>query len=177
MKKALLITTLGISALTVKADDAIFFQASLTPDVAAVSRDMEIDGVSLNIWGENPQTGFALGFVNGSRVNSSGFSLGLVNYSEDYTGVAFGLVNTSSDSFTGWQSGLINVVQGDFSGVQSGLVNTAKSADGLQLGVVNYSEQLHGLQIGVVNIAQNNPWFSEFPSKLAPGFPIVNWSF
>jgi hypothetical protein len=42
---------------------------------------------------------------------------------------------------------------------------------------VNYSENLRGVQIGLVNIARNNPWFNEFPDKLATGFPIVNWSF
>jgi hypothetical protein len=45
------------------------------------------------------------------------------------------------------------------------------------LGLVNYAENLHGVQIGLANIALNNPWFKEFPDKLATGFPIVNWSF
>jgi len=33
------------------------------------------------------------------------------------------------------------------------------------------------LQIGFINVAMNNPVFDEFPDKLAPGFPISNWSF
>jgi hypothetical protein len=38
-------------------------------------------------------------------------------------------------------------------------------------------ENLDGVQIGLINIAMNNPWFTEFPDKLATGFPFVNWSF
>ncbi len=52
-----------------------------------------------------------------------------------------------------------------------------RKCNGLQVGLVNYAEELHGVQIGLANIAINNPWFSEFPDKLATGFPIVNWSF
>ncbi|MEI9864899.1 MAG: hypothetical protein WDN00_10170 [Limisphaerales bacterium] len=150
----------------------------MTPDIAIYPKDTQIKGLSLSIWGENPQHGVALGFVNGSSGDSSGFTWGLVNYSETYTGVSWGLVNVSSASFHGWQSGWINVAQGEFVGFQSGwLVNYAKDMRGFQLGLVNYSENLYGLQIGLANIAMNNPWFSDFPDKLATGFPIVNWSF
>ena len=47
-------------------------QLSLTPGVAIFDRSTNIEGVSLSIWGENPQKGFALGFVNGSSGNSAG---------------------------------------------------------------------------------------------------------
>jgi len=75
------------------------------------------------------------------------------------------------------QDGWINIAQGTFKGLQYGVVNFSEDTTGLQLGLVNYAEKLHGVQIGVVNIARNNPAFSEFPDKLAPGFPIFNWSF
>jgi hypothetical protein len=178
MKKILVITTLLISIAALKAEEAPVFQASLTPDVAIHPKTTEIHGLSLSIWGENPQQGVALGFVNGSSGDSSGFTWGLVNYSESYTGVSWGLVNVSTTSFVGWQDGWVNVAQGDFTGFQSGwLVNYAKNFRGLQLGLVNYTENLRGVQIGLANIAMNNPWFSDFPDKLATGFPIVNWSF
>jgi hypothetical protein len=56
-------------------------------------------------------------------------------------------------------------------------VNVSEEVNGFQLGLVNYAQQLRGLQIGLVNVAMNNPWFDDFPDKLAPAFPIVNWSF
>lgn len=178
MKKILAIAILVTGAAGLKADETPVFQASLTPDIAIYSKTTEIHGLSLNIWGENPQQGVALGFVNGSSGDSSGFTWGLVNYSDSYTGVSWGLVNVSKTSFVGWQSGWVNVAQGEFTGFQSGwLVNYAKEFHGLQLGLVNYAENLHGVQIGLANIAMNNSWFTDFPDQLATGFPIVNWSF
>jgi hypothetical protein len=177
MKKLLILTTLIISAAALRADDSHFFQASLTPDIAIYSKTTEIRGISLDIWGENPQHGFNLGFINGSTGDSSGFSWGLVNYADSYTGVEWSIANVSKLSFTGWQAGMVNLSQGKFSGYQSGLVNVAREFHGLQMGLVNYSENLHGVQIGLANIANNNPWFNEFPDKLALAFPIVNWSF
>lgn len=178
MKKLFIVSSLGLSALAAQADDSAFFQASLTPDIAIYSRSTEINGVTLSIWGENPQHSLALGFVNGSTGESSGFAWGLVNYSDTYNGVNWAIANVNTTSFTGWQSGWINVAEGDFVGFQSAyLVNYAKNMQGLQLGLVNYTENLNGVQIGLANIAMNNPWFSDFPNKLATGFPIVNWSF
>jgi hypothetical protein len=178
MKKILVLAVLVASVAGLKAEETPIFQASLTPDIAIYSKTTEIHGLSLSIWGQNPQQGVALGFVNGSSGDSRGFTWGLVNYSESYTGVSWGLVNVSTTSFVGWQDGWVNVAQGDFTGFQSGwLVNYAKNFRGLQLGLVNYAENLRGVQIGLANIAMNNPWFSDFPDKLATGFPIVNWSF
>jgi hypothetical protein len=71
----------------------------------------------------------------------------------------------------------VNVSGGTFTGFQSGVVNVSQQITGLQLGLVNYGQDLHGVQVGLVNAAANNPWFTEFPDKLAAGFPIVNWSF
>jgi hypothetical protein len=163
MKKLLVITALVISAAGLQAEEH-GFQASLTPDIAIYPKTAEINGLSLNIWGENPQHGVALGFVNGSTGDSSGFSWGFFcNYADSYTGVEWALVNDSKISFTGWQAGFVNYSEGKFKG--------------LQLGFVNYAENLHGVQLGLANIAMNNSWFQDFPDQLAKGFPFFNWSF
>ncbi len=175
MKKTLLLSALIIGSASLHAEE--FFQASLTPDIAIHSKNTQINGLALSIWGENPQHALALGLVNGSSGNSSGLSWGLVNYADSYTGVAWSFINVSRTSFIGWQDGALNVSQGYFMGLQSGWVNVAQEFHGLQLGFVNYSENLRGVQIGFVNVAMNNPWFTQFPDKLATGFPFVNWSF
>lgn len=162
MKKLITVSAFVACVACAKADNP-FFQASLTPDIAVQPKTTEIDGICLSIWGENPQHALALGFVNGSTDDSKGLSWGFfVNYSETYTGVDLGMVNWSTVNFTG---------------VQFGAVNVANEYHGLQMGVVNYAENLRGVQLGFINIAMNNPWFNEFPDKLATGFPFVNWSF
>ena len=175
MKKQLVISAFIVGAASLHAEEV--FQASLTPDLAIHSKTTEINGLCLSIWGENPQHALALGFVNGSTGDSGGLSWSLVNYADSYTGVAWGVVNVSKNQFVGWQCGFINVSQGSFVGLQSGGINVAKEYNGLQWGFVNYSENLRGVQLGFINVAMNNPWFKEFPNKLATGFPIVNWSF
>jgi hypothetical protein len=80
MKKILLVITLCLLATSAVSEDSKPFQASLVPEVAIHSRDTRINGFTLNIWGENSQSGFALGFVNGSTGDSKGFSWGLVNW-------------------------------------------------------------------------------------------------
>jgi len=187
MKKSIILIAMVALATQLKAEDAAaastasgetaFLQLSLTPDIALQSRDTTIRGISLNIWGENPQYSFTLGFINGSTGESSGFSWGLANYSESYTGVQWSFVNFSTGDFVGWQSAAVNYSSGTFVGLQSGFVNYAKDMKGLQWGAVNYAEKLDGVQIGFANIAINNGWFDEFPNKLAKGFPFVNWSF
>ena len=87
------------------------------------------------------------------------------------------LVNHTTKSFTGWQSGFVNYDEDYFKGLESGFVNVAMDAHGLQFGFINYADKLNGVQIGLVNVINSNPWFDEFPDKLAGGFPIVNWSF
>ncbi len=175
MKKLIIIPVLIASAAGLRADE--FFQASLTPDIAIHAKTTEIRGLSLNIWGENPQQSLHLGFVNGSTGDSGGLSWGLVNYADSFTGVAWGVVNLSNGKFVGWQNGPVNFSQDTFVGLQSGWINVAQKMHGLQLGFVNYAEDLRGVQLGFVNVALNNPWFTEFPNKLATGFPILNWSF
>jgi len=184
MKTLLATSILLVLAVSARSDDTAaaapqdskFLQLSLTPDIALQSRDTLIKGVTLNIWGENPQGAFALGFVNGSTGDSSGFSLGLANYAENYTGVQWGFVNCATGKFVGWQDSFVNFAQ-EFKGVQSGFVNIADTASGLQFGAVNYTREMNGVQIGFANIITENPWFKEFPDKLAKGFVFANWSF
>jgi hypothetical protein len=169
------ITTL-LGAATGLCTDAPL-QFALTPDVELFPRTVTVSGLSLNLWGENPQNALALGLINGSTGESTGLSLGVVNYDDSYTGMQFGAVNLSHENFEGWQSGCVNVCQGTFVGWQLGAVNVAEDASGFQLGAVNYAQTLHGLQIGVLNIVAANPGFTAMPDKLAAAFPILNWSF
>lgn len=177
MKTTLIIIAFVAGAIAVHAADGSAFQASLTPSVALHSSSTQINGLSLSIWGENPQRGVALGFVNGSTGDSKGFTWGLYNYDESYTGVQLGIVNYSSTSFIGLQYSLVNFDQGYFKGLEWGLGNVSQETHGVQLGTFNYAEQLSGIQVGLINIAANNDWFTGFPNQLAKGFPFVNWSF
>jgi hypothetical protein len=179
MKKLILLSVLAVSVAAAQAGESAF-QAALTPDIALQPSTNQINGVSLNFWGENPQHALALGFVNGSTGDSHGFSLAFfANYADAYTGVAWAPVNLSKTKFKGWQGGLLNYSEGTFVGFQSGWVNLSfcKEFHGLQLGVVNYAENLRGVQIGLINVVNNNSWFKNFPDQLATGFPVLNWSF
>jgi hypothetical protein len=178
MKKILSLTAaLLLVASTGAAADTTVFQLSLVPDIALFPRTTQVNGLSFGIWNENPQYSLELGFVNGNTGDSRGLSLGIVNYSENYIGIQWGAVNYCANEFTGLQDGDVNVCLGSFTGLQYGYVNYAKEFCGLQLGAVNYTENLRGVQLGFINVAMNNPWFKEFPDKLATGFPILNWSF
>lgn len=196
MKKLAVVILGSIICIGSFAEDIASFQASLTPDVAIQDRDTRIKGVSLNVWGENPQSALTIGFVNGSTGDSYGFTFmpwtgAFFNYAENYKGVHWGWVNITSGEFVGWQSGLYNYADtftgaqtgfvnyaGTMKGFQWGLVNASKQMSGLQLGAVNYAHTtVNGLQIGLVNIIPQNEWFSNFPSELAKGMVIVNWRF
>jgi len=179
MKKTLILTALvvGVAAARATASETAMFQASLTPDIAIHPRTTEIHGLSLSIYGENPQHGVALGFVNGSTGESKGFTWGIYNYDDSFVGVQWGIVNYSKENFKGWQGGMVNISKGKFTGWQDGWVNVSEDVHGLQSGIVNYTKNLHGVQIGLANIVTDNGWFNEFPHKLAKGFPLVNWSF
>ena len=190
MKNIILLAAFVAFAATVRADanaaatstnasaGEVGFQLSLTPDIAIHPKTITVRGLSLGIWSENPQSSLTLGIVNGSTGQSSGFSWAWgINYAESYTGVHWALVNVSTVSFTGWQAGAINFSKGSFTGLQSGFVNVAEATTGVQFGCLNYTEKLRGVQIGFLNIATANPWFKEFPDKLAPAFPFLNWSF
>lgn len=155
------------------------FNASLTPDYSVYGRDVRIEGVTLSIWGENPQTSLALGFVNGTSGDSAGLSWGFVlNYAEHYQGIQWALINSTKGDFLGWQGGLVNYTGGSIKGLQSGVVNCAGHLTGLQFGFVNYAETAKtGVQIGLVNLIPSNEWFSGLPDELAPGMIFVNWCF
>jgi hypothetical protein len=162
------------------------FNASITPDYSVYGSNARIEGLTLSIWGENPQTSLAIGFVNGTTGNSAGLSLGLLNYAENYKGLQWGLVNYTTGDVTGWQGGFglgvaisaVNYTGGSLKGLQTGVVNYAGNLTGLQLGLVNYAETAKtGVQIGLVNLIPSNAWFKELPNELAPGMIFVNWQF
>jgi len=169
------------------ADEVVAFQASLTPNVAIRDRGTMIEGLSINLWGENPQKGLAVGCVNGATGESKGASLGLFNYAERYTGIQWGLANSTKGDFSGWQGGPIlglivsgfNHTGGTLRGLQSGLVNDAGCLSGVQVGLVNYAATAdEGVQLGIVNVIHNNAaWFTRFPDELAPGMVFLNWRF
>lgn len=154
-------------------------QLSLTPDIAIFNRSQRINGLTIGIWSENPQTALALGIVNGSTGRSSGLSLALIlNYADNYEGVQWAPVNYTKGDFLGWQGGIVNYTAGTMKGLQTGGVNYAGSLTGLQLGFINYAETAKsGVQIGLVNIIPSNRWFSGLPNELAPGMILVNWRF
>jgi hypothetical protein len=142
------------------------FQLSLTPDIAIQPRGTQINGVTLNIWGENPQHALALGLVNGSTGDSSGVSLGfLANYAQNYKGLEFA-----------W---LGNYASKNFSGMQLAAFNYAGTLRGLQLGFINFAQRSpQGVQIGLINImAETKTWFRNFPNEVAPGMVLVNWRY
>lgn len=177
MKKTLIIASFLVIANLAHADRP--FQAALTPDIAIVPKGDSVRGVALNIWGENEVTGLSLGFVNGLVGESSGLSYSFLGtYAESYKGVIWGgFLAYSTGDVLGWQAGAVNISRGSLVGLQSGVVNIASDVRGVQLGLVNYTDNMYGVQIGLVNVITTNPWFTDFPSKLATGFPIVNWSF
>ncbi len=177
MKKS--ICLLSVAALAHSAQAASPIQLSLTPDIAILDQGATVEGLALNVWGDNEVQGVDLGLVNQLSGDSYGFSWALLGTTAgDFKGILWGglFVQTTGD-VVGWQAGLININQGSMTGFQSGFVNIADDMTGLQLGLINYTKKLNGIQIGLANIVESNPWFTEAPEKLAMGFPIINWSF
>ena len=154
-------------------------QISITPDVAVFSRMTRVEGLSLSIWGENPQSALALGVVNGSSGSSAGISLALLlNYADSYKGLQVAPVNYNTGDFLGWQAGFVNYTDGTMRGLQTGWVNYAGRLTGLQFGIVNFADTAdNGVQIGLVNILPQNAWMSDLPDGLAPGMVFLNWRF
>ncbi|MCF7817661.1 MAG: hypothetical protein K9M54_07245 [Kiritimatiellales bacterium] len=184
--KRILIVLVGALVASGALAETESINISLVPDVAIYGRSVMIKGLTLSIWGENPQTGVALGLVNGSTGESVGLSVGLLNYADGYKGLQWGLVNYTKQDFTGWQGGfclgivgsVVNYTGGAMRGFQCGVVNYAGNLTGLQIGFVNYARTVEsGLQIGFVNIMPENAWFDELPDELAPGMIIANWHF
>lgn len=179
MKKILVLACLTVFMATGTALASKPIQLSLTPDIAVYSKTERIEGLTLSIWGENPQTSFALGIVNGFSGNSKGFGLGfLMNYADNYKGIHLGCVNYIQGSVLGGHLGFVNYVEGSVKGAQLGAVNYAGHLTGVQLGLVNYAASATtGVQIGILNFIPKNRWFSNFPDEIAPGMIIVNWRF
>jgi hypothetical protein len=179
MKKVLLLACLGIFMTTGQAMASEPIQCSLTPDIAIHSTTTRIQGLSLSIWGENPQSSLALGIVNGFTGTSKGFALGLLlNYSDSYKGFQLGAVNYAKGSMLGGQVGIVDYVEGSVKGVQLGGVNYAGHLNGVQIGIVNYAASATtGVQIGILNLIPTNKWFTNFPDEIAPGMLLVNWRF
>ena len=122
------------------------FQASLTPDAAIYPKTEKIEGFTLSIWGNNPQTAIALGIVNGTSGDSKGVSIGFANYGQTYTGIQLGFANADDD----------------LKGIQIGVICSTKKTSS-------------GIQIGLLNFIKENKWFSNFPNELAPFMILVNW--
>lgn len=182
MKRSV-IATLALSLLVTASATAQTqpFQASLTPDIAIHDSSTQIRGLTLSIWGENPQRSLALGIANGMRGDSAGFSLGfLLNYADDYKGVMWSCVNYTEGDVLGWQGAFVNYSGGSMTGLQTGWVNYAQRMKGLQLGFLNFVEGVDEalMQIGLVNVIRpNQEWFSNFPDQVAPAMIFVNWRF
>lgn len=185
MKKLLVILTGALVASGAMAGERPL-QLSLTPDIAVFDRTETIKGVTLGVWSENPQSAFALGFVNGSTGPSAGLSVGVVNYAESYKGLQWGLVNFTTQDASGWQGGfllgivgsVVNYTGGTMNGFQCGVVNYAGRLTGFQLGLVNYAAVAEGaVQIGLVNVIPENRWLTGLPDELAPGMIVINWRF
>lgn len=178
MKRALAIMGLVMLA-GVSLAGSKFLQLSLTPDVSIFGRNARIEGLTLGIWSENPQTALALGIVNGSSGQSAGFSAAFIlNYADNYRGIEWAPINYVSGDMLGWQGGIVNYAGGSLKGLQSGTVNYAGRLTGLQLGVVNFADSAKtGGQIGLINLMPHNAWFSGLPNELAPGMILINWCF
>jgi hypothetical protein len=174
----------AIAALTITStamEGPAPFQASLTPDIAIKDSTTSIRGLSLSIWGENPQRSLALGLVNGTSGDSGGFSFGwLLNYGDDYTGVTWAAVNFTEGDVLGWQGGILNYSGGYMEGLQTGCANYASRIKGVQFGFLNFAESVDDVlvQVGILNIIRtNDSWFGDFPDELAPAMVFVNWRF
>ena len=102
------------------------FNLSLTPEIAVFDRSETIEGVTLSIWGENPQTSLALGIVNGTSGNSAGLSWAFIlNYADNYKGIQWAPINYVMGDFLGWQLAFVNYTEGAMKGLQTGWVNCA----------------------------------------------------
>ena len=165
VKKSVLLLLACFFATTAFAESPPL-QLSLIPDVAIHAKSTHIKGLSLNIWGENPQTAVAIGVVNGSTGESSGISLAfLANYAESYTGAHLAWVANYSSA--------------RFSGLQWAAFNYAERLNGLQLGFINFAAATdRGVQVGLINVMKSNQtWFTRLPDEVAPAMVLVNWRF
>jgi hypothetical protein len=166
MVKKLIFVVIGCFFASTAFAQTQAFQLSLIPDLAIHAKTTHIKGVSLSIWGENPQTALALGIVNGSTGESSGISFGLLaNYAESYTGAHLAWVANYSSA--------------RFSGMQLAAFNYAERLNGLQLGFINFAAATdRGVQVGLINVMKSTQaWFTNLPDEVAPAMVFVNWRF
>lgn len=188
MKTQYLCFCLFVNVITAAAHAQVeTFQASFTPKHALHDQETRIEGMTLSIWGENPQSALSIGLVNGSTSSSQGFSFGLMNYSERYAGAQWSVINFSRSDFSGWQGGplfgllgsAMNYCGGSMSGLQTGVINLTGKMSGVQIGIVNYAQEIdEGLQVGLVNLIGNSSgWFTNWPNEVAPGMIFANWKF
>ncbi|MGM0442228.1 MAG: hypothetical protein ACQEQC_07400 [Elusimicrobiota bacterium] len=169
------IISLGISA---KALASSPLQLSLTPDIAIHDSNETIKGLSLGLWGENPQNALAIGIAQGSTGKSSGISLAYLNYADSYRGIHWGLANYTTNEFTGWQAGFLNYTEGNVKGLQSGTINYANRLHGIQWGFINYAKTVEsGLQVGMINIITESKILMNLPGEISPLMVFVNWKF
>ena len=165
LKKSILVL-IGCFLATAAFAETQPFQLSLIPDVAIHAKTTHIRGVSLSIWGENPQSALAIGVVNGSTGDSTGISLGLLaNYAESYQG-----------AHLAW---IANYASARFTGLQMAAFNYAERLNGLQLGFINFAAATErGVQVGLINVMKSTPgWFTNLPDELAPAMVLLNWRF
>lgn len=172
---SVLVVTIAVSA-TVFASSP--FQVSIVPDVALYNRNERIKGLTIGVWGENPQKALALGAIQGSTGQSSGLSIAFLNYADSYKGIHWGTVNYTKNDFLGWQNSGINYTNGTMKGLQSGTINYANRLHGVQWGFINYAAAVEaGVQIGMVNIMPQNKFLTGLPKELSPLSVAVNWKF
>lgn len=177
MKKQWICFVAALIACSALADTKPF-NMSVTPDMAIYRRTTTIEGVTLSVWGENPQSSLALGIANGSTGKSAGLDAALLlNYAEYYNGVKFAPLNYTRHDFIGWDSGFINWVDRSATGLSTGMMNFTHQLKGVQFGFINYVDETHaGFQIGLINIIRSNQnWFSDLPTGFAPVMIFVNW--
>lgn len=179
MKIRSLCSAFCIACLSFASAQGAVLQLSLTPDIALEPSSEHISGLLLNISGDNPQTGLALGIINRSKAASGGVSLALLmnaannNYSGlqvallnsgELKGAQLGLLNRTFYDSYGVQLGGINFNLGEggggtffgptsFSGLQIGILNLEGTMTGAQLGLFNLSKELNGVQLGAFNYA------------------------
>lgn len=178
MKNVFLFLTAVLIPVGVFAGPSEPFNMSIAPDIAIYGRTTTIEGVTLSIWGENPQTSLALGIVNGCTGDSAGLNAGLlVNYADHYKGVQWAPVNYTQHDSVGWDNGFINYTEKMMSGLLTGVVNVSAQLKGVQFGFINYVDTTDdGVQIGIINIIRSNrDWFGDLSSGLAPVMIFVNW--
>jgi len=134
-------------------------------------RTETIEGLTLSIWGENPQTSLAIGIVNGTTGDSAGLSWGwLVNYADNYKGVQWALINYAKDDFIGWQGGVHQLHKGSMKGFQSGTVNYADRLKRAAARLINYAEDVDaGVQIGLAISSPENRMVQPAAGRVGPG--------